>query len=79
MIVGANSKSVTQTSSQLITNWVTSHSYSINDYVRNALTTQLYVCASAHTSGTFNSDLAAGKWIRINNDNMSIAMSLVLG
>lgn len=77
MIVGANSKSVNQTSSQLITDWVTSHSYSLNDYVRSS--TQLYVCISAHTSGTFNTDLGAGKWTRINNDNSAIAYALILG
>jgi hypothetical protein len=79
MIVGANSKSVTQTSSQLITDWVTSHTYTANDYVRNASTSQLYVCLSGHSSNVFNTDLASGKWARINNDNFAIAIALVLG
>lgn len=77
MITGANSKSVNQTSSQLITDWVTSHSYSLNDYVRSG--NQLFVCISPHTSGTFNTDLGAGRWTRINNDATAIAMALILG
>ena len=57
----------------------TSHTYIANDYVRNASTSQLYVCAVGHTSGTFNTDLASGKWLRINNDNFAMAIAVVMG
>lgn len=40
--------------------WVTSTAYVVGDSVRNGTTE--YVCQVAHTSGTFATDLAAGKW-----------------
>ena len=40
--------------------WVTSHSYFIGDYVTQSST--VYLCLIAHTSGTFATDLANGKW-----------------
>lgn len=44
--------------------WVTSTSYSVNDVVRNstAAVPGAYICLTAHTSGTFSTDLAASKW-----------------
>ena len=41
--------------------WVTSTGYSIGDLVQQSSTG--YVCSTAHTSGTFATDLAAGKWV----------------
>jgi len=43
--------------------WVTATAYAVGDLVRN--TTGAYVCLTAHTSGTFATDLAAGKWVTI--------------
>lgn len=40
--------------------WVTSTAYAVNDTVVNSGTG--YRCLVAHTSGTFATDLAAGKW-----------------
>jgi hypothetical protein len=41
--------------------WVTSHAYVVGNYVMNVGT--MYYCVIAHTSGTFATDLAAGKWV----------------
>ena len=79
MIVSSGSKSVNQTSSQLITDWVTSYVYTANDYVRYVTNTQLYVCLTGHTSGTFNTDLGTGKWALVNNQNLNIAIALAMG
>ncbi|MBS0323577.1 MAG: hypothetical protein JSR19_06965 [Proteobacteria bacterium] len=40
--------------------WVTTHAYAVGDLVSNGGTN--YYCKTAHTSGTFATDLAAGKW-----------------
>lgn len=40
--------------------WVTATAYAVGDLRTNAGTT--YYCTTAHTSGTFATDLAAGKW-----------------
>ena len=42
------------------TTWLTATAYAINVAVFNG--TSLYACLVAHTSGTFATDLAAGKW-----------------
>ncbi len=58
--------------------WVTTTSYSILDLVKNGDAS--YICAVAHTSGTFATDYADGKWvlfaagsgsITVNNSNWS--------
>ena len=41
--------------------WVTAKAYKAGNYVMN--TAVMYYCLVAHTSGTFATDLAAGKWI----------------
>lgn len=41
--------------------WVTATLYSVSDVVSQD--SDSYVCAEEHTSGTFATDLAAGKWI----------------
>lgn len=41
-------------------NWTTSTSYVVGDLVKEG--TNAYVCAVAHTSGTFATDETAGKW-----------------
>lgn len=43
--------------------WVTATAYAVSDVVANGTTP--YVCLVAHTSGTFNTDLAAGKWVAL--------------
>lgn len=43
--------------------WVTATNYAIGDAVNE--TDILYVCAEAHTSGTFITDLTAGKWVKL--------------
>lgn len=40
--------------------WTTATAYAVKDWVRSSGST--YVCLVAHTSGTFATDLAAGKW-----------------
>lgn len=44
--------------------WLTATSYSVNDVVSESSRT--YYCLEAHTSGTFATDLAAGKWATSN-------------
>lgn len=41
--------------------WVTATSYAVKDIVTESGAT--YICATAHTSGTFSTDLAADKWV----------------
>lgn len=41
-------------------NWVTATAYAVRDLVIQSGTT--YICTVAHTSGTFATDLAAGRW-----------------
>ena len=41
-------------------NWATTTAYAVNDAVKESGV--VYLCAEAHTSGTFATDLAAGKW-----------------
>ena len=45
--------------------WVTATAYVVGDIVSQG--TGTYVCAEAHTSGTFATDLAAAKWITLND------------
>jgi hypothetical protein len=45
------------------TAWVSAHSYAINDTVFFGLL--LYRCITAHISGVFATDLAAGDWVQI--------------
>lgn len=43
--------------------WATTTAYALGHKVRNSGT--LYLCVTAHTSGTFSTDLAAVKWIAL--------------
>jgi len=45
------------------TGWLTSTPYVVGDYVLQ--TSVKYYCLVAHTSGTFATDLAAGKWVAL--------------
>lgn len=45
--------------------WVTARVYALKDIVSQGSST--YLCALAHTSGVFATDLAAGKWLLIAN------------
>ncbi|MFH1603693.1 MAG: hypothetical protein ABIH03_07280, partial [Pseudomonadota bacterium] len=53
--------------------WLTATAYVRNDVALNA--GYLYVCLTAHTSGTFATDLAAAKWLAIlaNADIFALA------
>lgn len=54
------------------TQWLTATAYAVGAYVFNG--SGLYRCMTAHTSGTFNTDLGAGKWqVRIDVSSLSIA------
>lgn len=44
--------------------WVTATAYALKDYVTNG--GNGYVCIVAHTGGTFDTDLAAGKWALVS-------------
>jgi hypothetical protein len=48
--------------------WVTATGYVIGD-VRNE-SGSVYACLEGHTSGTFSTDLAAGKWIEVDADGL---------
>jgi len=49
--------------------WVTATAYIVGDVVRNTASgvTTTYVCATAHTSGTFATDYTAGKWVDLTS------------
>ncbi len=51
---------------QAVTAWQTATAYSASD-PKSVVTEggETYVCATSHTSGTFATDLAAGKWVKI--------------
>jgi|GEM_PF-6925200 len=48
--------------------WLTTTNYYFGDPRTNGGNT--YVCLSAHTSGTFATDLAAGKWLEVESDGL---------
>jgi hypothetical protein len=48
--------------------WVTATGYVLGD-VRNE-SGSVYACIDPHTSGTFSTDLAAGKWIEVDADGL---------
>lgn len=50
--------------------WAATTVYAIGDVVSNGGST--YVCAVAHTSGTFAVDLAAGKWVTIYGSSTAV-------
>ncbi len=63
------------------TAWTTTTAYVVNDYVTNSNST--YICETAHTSGTFATDLAAGKWavagkVRVMDFVFSVDQAYVL-
>ena len=51
--------------------WVTATAYALKDVVTRTGST--YICATAHTAGTFSTDLAAGKWIIVSEATSGIA------
>jgi hypothetical protein len=51
--------------------WVTATAYSIGDLVSQG--TGTYICAQAHTSGVFATDLAADKWLELFNTASYVA------
>jgi hypothetical protein len=42
--------------------WVTATAFAKRDIVKLSSNSNVYICIVAHTSGTFSTDLAAGKW-----------------
>lgn len=54
--------------------WLTATAYVVGDMVQQS--TSSYVCSIAHTSGTFNTDLAAGRWIILGATAASAASSI---
>lgn len=54
--------------------WLTATAYAIKDVVSNG--TGTYIAATAHTSGVFATDLAAGKWVRLFDSSAFIASSV---
>ncbi len=54
--------------------WLTATAYIVGDLVQNG--TASYVCATEHTSGTFNTDYSAGKWIILGSTAASSASSI---
>jgi len=53
--------------------WQTAYSYSVKDIVSES--SVLYVCLVAHTSGTFATDLAGGKWAILQTDFQNLNVS----
>ncbi len=54
-----------------ISDWVTSTAYIVNDQVEDAGGGNVYVCSIEHTSGTFATDVSAGKWHQLSIDSNS--------
>jgi hypothetical protein len=48
-----------------IKSWTTGVAYVVKDYV--VQTNVLYQCLTAHTAGTFSTDLAASRWVKISD------------
>lgn len=46
--------------------WLTATGYAVDDVVIES--NKIYICLTAHTSGTFATDLAATKWLRVSTD-----------
>lgn len=57
--------------------WLTSTAYIVGNFVTNA--EDGYLCVIAHTSGTFATDLAAGRWVRISGVSYSKLASTASG
>lgn len=47
-----------------VDSWVTAFSYSVDDLVIQS--NKIYQCLTAHTSGTFATDLANGEWVELS-------------
>lgn len=54
--------------------WVTATAYAVKDVVEQPAASGLnYICVTAHTSGVFATDLAAGKWQTISTVGLNTA------
>lgn len=63
---------------RLVSAWLTATVYTTDQYVWQAAL--LYKCATAHTSGTFATDLAAAKWVLVSSvSDWATATAYVLG
>ncbi|HEX5130245.1 MAG TPA: tail fiber protein [Usitatibacter sp.] len=56
--------------------WLTATGYAARSIVKNG--TGTYVCVVAHTSGTFATDLAAGKWVVIFDSATYVASAVTV-
>ena len=56
--------------------WLPGQAYAVRDMVTILSTATSYVCATAHVSGTFANDLAAGYWQAVNQGNSDPASSI---
>jgi hypothetical protein len=54
-----------------LSSWVTSYPYQVGDVVIESF--RIYYCSTAHTSGTFATDLAATKWTELSPVDLSQA------
>lgn len=54
--------------------WATATSYAVGDIAQQS--TASYVCVTAHTSGTFATDYAAGKWIILGATSATVASAI---
>lgn len=53
--------------------WLTATAYAVKDMVENAAVS--YVCVTAHTSGTFATDLSAGKWMALGGSTSAATLA----
>lgn len=57
--------------------WQTSYAYSVGDLVIGDGGADLYHCKTSHTSGTFTTDAAAGKWeVVLSESDIGVAVGL---
>lgn len=57
--------------------WVTATAYAVKDMVEQG--GRSYVCSVAHTSGTFNTDRVAGKWVILDSSDGSVSWFVAAG
>jgi hypothetical protein len=50
--------------------WITATSYLLSDIVQHSSAS--YICVTPHTSGTFATDVAAGKWVLLGTSDATI-------
>lgn len=63
------------TAAEVRGDWVTATAYAVGDVVGKSGVA--YICVTAHTSGTFSTDLAAAKWAAMGATTSSLAATAV--